>query len=300
MQHGLVSHSDLTPMLQAVHPHSPRALVRVPGNDPSTIGWCLDAGATGVIVPLINSADEAEAAVRACMYPPRGDRSTGPARAAIIYGDDYVRMSDGSTQCIPMIETTGALGSLDKILSLAGVNAVYVGPSDLSVNLGLGPGEPRWRGSLRRGPCGRDRGLRQTRCRARHSCQPVTRRQTARTGVPHRHDCRRPGRNAGRNGRGTERHQGWLTPPPPRNPRRSLSRGRRADRQRRRPHRPPLAAAVRGTASRRHRRGGRHPQRRPGKTVSPSGPGAGRRRPAKRGTAGDGRVGHGPARPDTR
>ena len=140
MQHGLLSRSDLTPMLQAVHPHSPRVLVRVPANDPSTIGWCLDAGATGVIGPLINAADEAEAAVRACMYPPRGDRSTGPARAAIIYGDDYVHTSNESVQCIPMIETTGALGSLDKILPLAGVNAVYVGPSDLSVNLGLGPG----------------------------------------------------------------------------------------------------------------------------------------------------------------
>ncbi|MDP7117216.1 MAG: aldolase/citrate lyase family protein [Acidimicrobiales bacterium] len=140
MQHGLLSRSDLTPMLQAVHPHSPRVLVRVPANDPSTIGWCLDAGATGVIVPLINSADEAEAAVRAAMYPPRGDRSTGPARAAVIYGNDYVHASNTSVQCIPMIETTRALGSLDGILSLPDVNAIYVGPSDLSVSLGLGPG----------------------------------------------------------------------------------------------------------------------------------------------------------------
>ena len=140
MQHGLVGHSNLTPMLQAIHPHSPRTLVRVPANNPSTIGWCLDAGATGVIIPLINSASEAEAAIRACMYPPIGDRSTGPTRAAVIYGNNYVHASNDSVQCIPMIETAGALGSLEEILSLSGVNAIYVGPSDLSVNLGLGPG----------------------------------------------------------------------------------------------------------------------------------------------------------------
>ncbi len=140
MQHGLVSRSGLTTMLQAIHPHSPRALVRVPANDPSAIGWCLDAGATGVIVPMINSAEEAEAAVRSCMYPPVGNRSTGPARAAVIYGADYVHGANASTQCIPMIETSGALRALDDILSIPGVNAIYVGPSDLSMDLGLGPG----------------------------------------------------------------------------------------------------------------------------------------------------------------
>ena len=72
MQHGFSDRNDLIPMLQAVQPHSPRAIVRVPSNEPSVIGWALDAGATGVIVPLVNSAEEAEKAVRACLYPSRG------------------------------------------------------------------------------------------------------------------------------------------------------------------------------------------------------------------------------------
>ena len=141
MQHGLVDRNDLLTLLQATHPHTQRALVRVSANDPSTIGWCLDAGATGVIVPLINSATEAEAAVRSCRYPPLGLRSTGPTRASLVYGSDYVAEAESFVQCIPMIETTTALESLDEILSVAGVNIVYVGPSDLSMNLGLGPGD---------------------------------------------------------------------------------------------------------------------------------------------------------------
>jgi 4-hydroxy-2-oxoheptanedioate aldolase len=112
----------------------------VSANDPSTIGWCLDAGATGVIVPLVDSAAEAEAAVSACRYPPVGSRSTGPTRASLVYGSDYVAEAESFVQCIPMIETTAALDSLDEILSVVGVDIIYVGPSDLSMNLGLGPG----------------------------------------------------------------------------------------------------------------------------------------------------------------
>ena len=140
MQHGLVDRNDLLTLLQATHPHTQRTLVRVSANDPSTIGWCLDAGATGVIVPLINSATEAEAAVRSCRYPPLGLRSTGPTRASLVYGSDYVAEAESFVQCIPMIETTTALESLDEILTVTGVDIVYVGPSDLSMNLGLGPG----------------------------------------------------------------------------------------------------------------------------------------------------------------
>jgi len=141
MQHGLIDRNDLLPLLQATHPHTQRTLVRVSANDPSTIGWCLDAGATGVIVPLVNSAAEAEGAVSACRYPPLGRRSTGPTRASLVYGSDYVAEAESFVQCIPMIETTAALDSLDGILSVAGVDIIYVGSSDLSMNLGLGPGD---------------------------------------------------------------------------------------------------------------------------------------------------------------
>ena len=154
MQHGFSDRNDLLPMLQAIQPHSPKALVRVPCNEPSIIGWVLDAGATGVIVPLINSAEEAEAAVRACLYPPKGNRSMGPTRALRVFGEKYVEEMENSVQCLPMIETLDALENLDSILSVEGVDAIYVGPSDLSVNLGLpkgnNDGDPKFDEALER------------------------------------------------------------------------------------------------------------------------------------------------------
>ena len=140
MQHGFSDRNDLIPMLQAVQPHSPRAIVRVPSNEPSVIGWALDAGATGVIVPLVNSAEEAEKAVKACLYPSKGNRSMGPTRAERVFGEEYVQGVGDSIQCLPMIETLDALNNLESILSVDGVDSIYVGPSDLSVNLGLPKG----------------------------------------------------------------------------------------------------------------------------------------------------------------
>ena len=140
MQHGFSDRNDLIPMLQAVQPHSPRAIVRVPSNEPSVIGWALDAGATGVIVPLVNSAEEAEKAVKACLYPSKGNRSMGPTRAERVFGEEYVQGVENSIQCLPMIETLDALNNLESILSVDGVDSIYVGPSDLSVNLGLPKG----------------------------------------------------------------------------------------------------------------------------------------------------------------
>ena len=140
MQHGFSDRNDLIPMLQAIQPHTHQALVRVPSNEPSVISWALDAGATGVIVPLVNSAEEAEKAVKACLYPPKGNRSMGPTRAVRVFGEEYVQGVTNSIQCLPMIETLDALDNLDSILSVEGVDAIYVGPSDLSVNLGLPKG----------------------------------------------------------------------------------------------------------------------------------------------------------------
>ena len=140
MQHGFSDRNDLIPMLQAIQPHTPRAIVRVPSNEASVIGWALDAGATGVIVPLVNSAEEAEQAVNSCFYPPKGNRSMGPTRSLRVFGEGYVEEVKNSIQCLPMIETLDALENLDSILSVDGVDAIYVGPSDLSVNLGLPKG----------------------------------------------------------------------------------------------------------------------------------------------------------------
>ena len=93
-----------------------------------------------MIVPLVNSAAEAEKAVRACLYPSKGNRSMGPTRAERVFGEQYVKEVEKSIQCLPMIETLDALNNLESILSVDGVDSIYVGPSDLSVNLGLPKG----------------------------------------------------------------------------------------------------------------------------------------------------------------
>jgi 4-hydroxy-2-oxoheptanedioate aldolase len=126
-------------MLQAVSATETVPLVRVPWNEPGLIMKSLDAGAYGVIVPMVSSRAEAEAAAAACRYPPRGIRSFGPTRAAYYAGRDYARHANDEVLCIVMIETAEALQNLDEILSVPGVDAAYIGPADLSLALGLPP-----------------------------------------------------------------------------------------------------------------------------------------------------------------
>ncbi len=146
MQHGVIDYQVAVTMLQAISTTETVPFVRVPWNEPGIIMKALDAGAYGVIVPMINSRAEAEAAVAACRYAPRGVRSYGPVRAALYAGRDYFAHADDEVACIAMIETKEALENLDEILGVPGVDAVYIGPSDLSVSLGLAPsydhGEP--------------------------------------------------------------------------------------------------------------------------------------------------------------
>jgi 4-hydroxy-2-oxoheptanedioate aldolase len=115
-------------------------IVRVPWNEPGIIMKSLDAGAYGVIVPMVNSRAEAEAAAAACRYAPVGMRSYGPTRAALAYGRDYYPKANDEVLCIVMIETREAIENVNEILTVPGVDAAYVGPSDLGVSLGAGPG----------------------------------------------------------------------------------------------------------------------------------------------------------------
>ena len=118
-----------------VHPVVP--MVRVPWNEPGIIGKVLDAGAYGVICPMINTAAEAAALVSYLRYPPAGKRSNGPIRAAI-YGEagGYQKTANDEILCMPMIETQEAVDNLDAILDVKGIDAVYIGPSDLSFSRG--------------------------------------------------------------------------------------------------------------------------------------------------------------------
>ncbi len=139
MQHGVIDYQTAVAMLQAISTTETVPFVRVPWNEPGIIGKVLDAGAYGVIIPMVNSREEAEAAVGACRYVPDGYRSYGPIRAAYYAGADYSSHANEEIACIPMIETTTALAHLEEILAVPGIDAVYVGPADLSLTLGLPP-----------------------------------------------------------------------------------------------------------------------------------------------------------------
>ena len=139
-QHGFNDHDETWKMLQAINLGSATPLVRVLQNEAGLIGKSLDAGARGIVVPMVNTRAEAEAAVRACRYAPEGIRSYGPARALRQEGPDYYANANADVAVIPMIETVEAIENLDDILSVPGVDAAYVGPSDLSLTLGLPPG----------------------------------------------------------------------------------------------------------------------------------------------------------------
>lgn len=140
LQHGVIDYATAVQQILAIHQRGGVPLVRVAANDFAAINRVLDAGALGVIVPMIESADDARASVRACRYPPQGARSFGPTRASLITGPDYFASANEAVLCIPMIETRGALDDLDAIVAVPGVDAVYVGPNDLSLALGGGPG----------------------------------------------------------------------------------------------------------------------------------------------------------------
>ena len=139
LQHGLVDYRDLTHMLPAISTTQTTPIVRVSGNDPKEIMKVLDAGAMGVIVPLVNNRAEAAAAIAACMYPPDGGRSFGPIRAALYGGRGYAAEANGEIACIVMIETKESIGNLDEIVTTPGLGGVYIGPSDLALSLGLPP-----------------------------------------------------------------------------------------------------------------------------------------------------------------
>lgn len=137
LQHGLIDYQDLTAMLPAISTTETTPIVRVPWNEPYEIMKALDAGAYGVIVPMVNNREEALRAVSACRYPPLGLRSFGPIRAALYGGRGYSVESNGEIACIVMIETAEALENLDDIVTTPGVDGVYIGPSDLALALGL-------------------------------------------------------------------------------------------------------------------------------------------------------------------
>ena len=139
VQHGLIGYQEMLAMLQAIAVVGVPSIVRVPWNDPGWIMKALDAGAAGVIVPMVNSPAEAAAAVGACRYPPDGYRSWGPTRASLGAPDYSPQLANRSVICAVMVETVAALDQLAEIVSVPGVDAVFIGPSDFALSMGFGP-----------------------------------------------------------------------------------------------------------------------------------------------------------------
>ncbi len=141
MQHGCMDYETALAMIRAIDLTPAIPIVRVPWNDPGIIGRVLDAGALGVVIPMIQTAEDARRAVEACLYPPAGRRSFGPVRVGMRDGPRYFAEANGRVAVIPMIETAEALASVEEIANVPGVDALFVGPFDLSVALGLPPGD---------------------------------------------------------------------------------------------------------------------------------------------------------------
>ncbi len=139
LQHGENNLGNLSGMLQAVSATPATPFVRVPVNDFMLIGRALDLGAYGIVVPLINTAADAERAVYAAKYMPRGGRSWGPVRGALYGGPDYFQHADDETMLFAQIETAEAVNNAREILSVEGIDGCLVGQNDLSISLGIPP-----------------------------------------------------------------------------------------------------------------------------------------------------------------
>ena len=135
LQHGMLGFSDALAMMQAISSTPATPLVRVPDLNPAKIMHLLDAGAYGIICPMISNAAQTKALVSACRYPPGGTRSFGPSRGLLYGGPDYVARADETVMAIPMIETAEAVECIEEILDVEGVDMIYMGPNDMAFAL---------------------------------------------------------------------------------------------------------------------------------------------------------------------
>lgn len=138
-QHGLIDYAQAVQMFTAIDARGCVPLTRVPENQAWMIGKALDAGAQGVIVPMVNNREEAARAVAACRYPPIGVRSYGPIRSALVSGARDVNTLGNGPLCFVMVETREGVDHIEEIASTPGLDGVYIGPADLALGLGLAP-----------------------------------------------------------------------------------------------------------------------------------------------------------------
>jgi 4-hydroxy-2-oxoheptanedioate aldolase len=139
LQHGAATEATMVSMFQAAQAGGAVPLARLAWNEPWLIMRALDLGAAGVILPLIDNAAEATRAVDACRFPPDGHRSYGPIRAEALMGSGAPDVIGGDTLCFAMIETRDGIDNVEEIAATPGLDGLYIGPSDLSIALGLPP-----------------------------------------------------------------------------------------------------------------------------------------------------------------
>ena len=141
MQHGFASYDEMRLILQAVGRAGGVPMMRPPLDDFGMAARALDAGASVIVAPMINTPDDARQLVDATRYSPLASRSFGPAQALELWDmspQDYLSAANELTCILPMIETAQAISNMDDILGQAGVDGVFVGPYDLSINLSGG------------------------------------------------------------------------------------------------------------------------------------------------------------------
>ena len=143
MQHGTADYTALLSLFPAIEKAGTAPFVRVPWLDEGNVMRALDAGALGIIAPMIETPDDAARLVSACRYPPEGGRSFGPIRARYAWGNDYPQRANAEVLPLAMVETRRAVEALDEILAVPGLGGIYIGPADLSFSHGFPPGFDR-------------------------------------------------------------------------------------------------------------------------------------------------------------
>jgi len=140
MQHGMgIGPDRAAQWFQVVSTTDTVPMARIPWNDPVWFQWVLDAGAYGVIVPLVNNAEEAARAGKSCRYPPVGFRSIGPNRASLYAGSDYVSHANEEIACLVMVESINTIPNLEAMAQVQGIDGFYIGPADLALSMGVNP-----------------------------------------------------------------------------------------------------------------------------------------------------------------
>jgi 4-hydroxy-2-oxoheptanedioate aldolase len=142
IQHGFLDYGEARGMMQAVRASGVTIMARVPWLDPGIVMKVLDAGAYGVICPMVSTPDQAARLVDVMRYPPRGSRSFGPTRVAVAAGADYAAHANDEVLAIAMIETAQAVENVEAICATPGLDGVYIGPADLTLGVTQGRLKP--------------------------------------------------------------------------------------------------------------------------------------------------------------